>query len=234
MSKVTGILIGAAVGGAIGWFVGSVVVEIIHLKEYNPDDFEWEDLDEDPGNDDETNLGERIVTYQRPEKNDKKVVKNYTEAFKGDDQLKKLVEKYNGDAISPESLDIPSSEPFIEDEFDLPEEEEEKDIRIISVSEFANADGVEVVTLKYYNDDVVTDENDKPVDKPERILGDDALVSFGALSEDEDVVYVHNKLKKAMYEVVRTNKDYVAPAPARVRRRIVKKEDKVDGEEADS
>lgn len=243
MNTTAKILIGATIGAGVGWFVGAVIAEIIALKE-NPnweDDFEYEDLDEDPGNDDETNL-DGMKLMERPRSGgvmSKTIKKNYSEIFKKNPDLEALVKKYNGGEVASEETNGMTLDVVIEDEFETPEDTDHQPISIISLAEYANnEEGLEALTLNYYDDDVVTDEHDEPISHPEQILGEDALVSFGELSEDEDVVYVRNLPKKAMYEVVRTNKNYGAQLQKSRRlaaKAAMKKRDRIDsmGEEDD-
>lgn len=233
MNKAFAFLAGTLIGGGIGYFVGAIVAEVIAQKEWereHGDDFEYEDLDEDSGNDDETNLEkEEPVLFMGHNKNARPVgkVKSYTEYFnkQGKPELAALVAKYNqGDVVLEEPRY--GIEPDIQFEDDLEDPDVPGDIMIISKQDYANAEGFEAITLKYWEDDVVTDEHDNPIERPEDILGDDALVSFGELSEDEDVVYVRNETKRAVYEVVRTNKEYSAPVERLRRARRAVKEDR--------
>lgn len=205
MNKTLAMLIGAGVGGSLGWFVGSVVVEIIKLKEFPWEDYEYEDLDEDPGNDDETNEGKAPVKKSQR-------VKNYSEYFSkiGRPDIAELTMKYNEGKIEGESPSGITIEDGVEDEFEVPEDEVDSDFRIVSLAEFANSD-LECVTVSYYDDDVVTDANNVPIRNPEEIIGEEALLSFGVLSEDENTVYIHNTKKDVMYEVVRTNQNFGTP-----------------------
>lgn len=218
MKNLTTKLIGAAIGAGVGYFVGCVIADIIWLKE-NQDDFEYEDLDEDTGNDDDTNLEPKEpAVFMGHNKNAKPIgrVKNYTEYFnsQGKPELAALAARYEtGLPLTPdEEVNAAIDQ---EHEVSMHELDEDPDIppeiQVISMEEYANAEGFAAITLKYYEDDVVTDEHDTPIDRPEDILGDDALVSFGELSGDEDVVYVRNLPKRTVYEVIRTNKEYAAP-----------------------
>lgn len=218
-------LVGATIGAGIGYFVGSVVVEVIHMRE-DLSDVDYDDL-EYPHEEDETNLEMKepgLIMGQKRNQTKQTRIKNYTEYFnkQGKPELAALVAKYNNnelleDVAVQDTVPVPDFDPDEVDP-DIP-----TDPSIISVDEYVNASGYEVVTLKYYEDDVVTDEYDNPIDRPESFLGDDALISFGELSGDEDIVYVRNEAKHAMYEVVRTNKEYSVPVAKR--HRAVKKEE---------
>lgn len=234
------LLIGATIGAGLGYFVGSIIVEIIALKEHPEDELDYYDLEYPNTQDGGPEIDEEKKLFQRSEPMSKRRTRNYTQAFQGNPGLELLVKKYNGELELPD-LPIKNAPAREEEEIEgLHDPEEEDDdiqpISIISMAEFANAEGFECLTLKYYEDDVVTDEHDTPIDRPEEILGEDALVSFGELSGDEDTVYVRNLPKKAMYEVIRTGKNYSVQKVRRERREAVarmraaqKEED--DGEE---
>jgi len=224
MNTLTKQLIGAAIGGAIGYFIGGVVVEVIALQQLKKyENWDWDGVQE---------LTEEGPEEQGPLTMAKPKKRNYTKHFTGDDrpELAALVAKYNGDPIEEkvdhividESTGGEEEYAVLSDGFEIYDEDEiVSDIMVISLAEYAeNVPGYECMTLNYYDDDVVTDEHDNPINRPEQILGEEALVSFGELSDDEEVVYVRNIPRKAMYEVVKTNKLYAAP-PAPTRRELL-------------
>lgn len=252
-SKNLKILIGAGVGASIGYFIGAVIAEMIALKEWEAEhghDFEYEDLDEDPGNDDETNLDKKIYERTTTMPGANTTTKNYSAVFQNRPDIAELAAKYGGgesiahvtspvtdemiedaqlqtydhhEKTEDEAAADESVERFFNKEFDDEEDVDTPEIRIISMAEFANAESMPAVTLHYYDDEVVTDEHGNPIDRPEELVGDEALVSFGELSEDPDIVYVMNLPKKAVYEVVRTNKMYAAHMARRNRKTEVRK-----------
>lgn len=218
MNKVTTILVGAAVGAVVGHFVGSVIVEIIRIKERD-----YHDTEEFPQGDDleESRYDQfrDMETYVRQGKGPMKSKKltNYSKRYTGDvnrPDIADLVAKYNGEEEEKDPVEdntdvIEGRMVDDENEFETPEDEKEQDIAIISLDDYVGDEsGFDSVTLHYYEDDVVTDEQDNPIDRPEQIIGDDALVAFGYIDDDEDVVYVRNTPKKAIYEILRLNKEY--------------------------
>lgn len=61
-------------------------------------------------------------------------------------------------------------------------------------------DGYERISLTYYADGVLADEDNEPVDDIEEIVGD-GLEHFGEYEEDS--VFVRNDAKKCDYEILR-------------------------------
>lgn len=63
----------------------------------------------------------------------------------------------------------------------------------------------DVLQYKYYEDEVLTDEEGECVESPIQLVGSDALheLDMGA-----DKVYVHDKTQKTIYEIVRQNCPY--------------------------
>lgn len=243
------LLLGGVIGGGVGWFVGCVIVDIIKLQQepYEGDYYSEEYPDTREG-------GPETPIMMKGTTMPKKQPKNYTEIFEQRPDLKELIEHYNPSAIVDGAVVIagggggavvnaPARE---EEEYeglhdDLSDDEEEEDsdtplVQIISSDDFINSEGLEVVTLRYYDDEVVTDRHGNVVKDPEDILGDEALLSFGILSGDEDKVYVRNLEKKAVYEVIRTNREYSVQKARQDRKRDLtnrlKKEDG-NGEEHD-
>lgn len=81
---------------------------------------------------------------------------------------------------------------------------------VISPDSFGELD-YEQISLNYWSDKYLTDENDEIIDNPVNILGDKALSSFG----DDDVVYVRNDELRVDYEVCLDHRkfaDYYAKA----------------------
>jgi hypothetical protein len=262
MNTLTKQIIGAIIGAAAGLFVAQVVVDYIeYVNEPLEEPEDWLDGDEE-----DFEPGEEKKVMFKHDKNAKigkvkKVTKNYTQYFsqQGRPDLAALAAKYNG-----EELEVPTTtqdeiggiaRPLEEGEFEYPNSIDEEEFEIdpnepsdengpivITMEEYAEDDEHVKVTIHYYDvDDIVADEYDNPIDRPEKILGDDALVSFGEMSNDEDVVYVRNNDKNAMYEVVRLNKAFSSVAAgtrrANARRQALSKrveKEEEDGEEQDT
>lgn len=239
-SKFVTLGIGALVGGSIGYFVGSVIQAYIRLKEES-EGMPYHESDEMPEGD------EPVEETQGNRGSKKKIMKtgkirkgkeDYTAFF--DPQVKESLEilaaKYNSGIVQQEETQEDGNE-WVEESAP----KAKTGISIISLAEFANSDtGYDQVTLNYYTDDVVTDENDEPVMDVTKVIGEDALVSFGLNSQDPDVVYVRNDELKGEYEIVRLDKSYspVVEEQPKLKRRVAKKKagnkEEGDGEEADS
>lgn len=71
---------------------------------------------------------------------------------------------------------------------------------VISPDDFGELDGYERISLTYYADGVLADEDNEPVDDIEEIVGD-GLEHFGEYEEDS--VFVRNDAKKCDYEILR-------------------------------
>lgn len=231
MNRKVSIAIGALTGAGLGWFIGAVIVDYIALKkeeEANENYCDYDVEDETPELEEKVLNGNRKTIKKEPRAR----VKNYAEYFTKHDRpdLARLAAKYNGGEVAEPSVEMDESDESDSFEEEI-EVEDDKDPKVITLAEFANAEGYQTLTLNYYDDDVVTDEHDVPIDRPEQLLGDDALVSFGEGSEDEDVVYVRNEAKKAMYEVVRLNKEYSVPGGVSARKSRPTNQKKVEEEE---
>lgn len=104
-------------------------------------------------------------------------------------------------------------------------------IQIISLEEYVEGgQSQEKRDLTYYEaDDTLADEDEKIIADPDALIGSDALVSFGKLSTDPDIVYVRNTQVGEDYEVTRLQQAYaevvlgIVPEKPKARTKKVKK-----------
>lgn len=79
---------------------------------------------------------------------------------------------------------------------------------VISPDEFGDQDGYEEISLTYYTDGVVTDDNDRAMDDDEieETIGKDSLTHFGEYEDDS--VFVRNDRLKVDYEILMDPRTY--------------------------
>lgn len=77
---------------------------------------------------------------------------------------------------------------------------------VISPEEFGELDGYSEITLTYYSDGTLTDENDELIDDPEEIVGSDFHNHFGEYEEDS--VHVRNDKLRCDYEILFDQRPY--------------------------
>ena len=89
----------------------------------------------------------------------------------------------------------------------IPEEEKkEEEIEdmggpyVISPDDFDEHDDYEVVSLVYYSDKVLTDEDDNVIEDVEGMVGEESLNHFGEYEDDS--VFVRNDERKTDYEIL--------------------------------
>lgn len=78
---------------------------------------------------------------------------------------------------------------------------------VISPDEFNTRDGYEAISLIYYADKVLADDNDELVDIVE-VVGEDALTHFGEYEADS--VFVRNMLLRCDYEILLDERTYAS------------------------
>ena len=71
---------------------------------------------------------------------------------------------------------------------------------VIRPDEFGELDDYETISLTYYADKVLTDENDEPIDDVDDIVGLDSLETFGEYEDDS--VFVRNDRMRVDYEIL--------------------------------
>lgn len=79
---------------------------------------------------------------------------------------------------------------------------------IISPEEFGDQDEYDEISLTYYSDGTVTDDNDRAMseDEVEETIGKESLTHFGEYEDDS--VFVRNDRLKADYEVLMDQRSY--------------------------
>lgn len=85
---------------------------------------------------------------------------------------------------------------------------------VISPDEFGEIDAYEKISLSYYNDQILADEDDVMVEDIENTIGCDSLNHFGEYEDDS--VFVRNNRLKCDYEILidhRNFSDVVANKP---------------------
>ena len=80
--------------------------------------------------------------------------------------------------------------------------DETKNIHIIPGHEFGATDNI-TITLWYWTDGTVTNDNKKIIGNVEDCIGDDFMAHFGDDENDPDAVYVRNDVQKIDYEILK-------------------------------
>lgn len=206
------ILVGALIGGVAGYIVGDFIVskwmtedeyEVIEVKEEVVEEVVEEEKPKDPDR-------PKMRVKNRPPILTRDYTKNFTKKEKGD--LKTLASKYK----KPEAKEveerlnnaIEEGERIRDSGVDLDEP------HVISEQEFNERpevqNGYSKSVLHYYDvDDVLTDEGDEPLLRPEKMIGTEALTAFGQYEDaDPDIVYVYNPKTMDLYEIIRRHQSY--------------------------
>lgn len=77
---------------------------------------------------------------------------------------------------------------------------------IISPAEFGGLDDYDTISLTYYADGVLTDDNDEPIEDIEKIVGTESLKHFGEYEDDS--VFVRNDELKCDYEILLDTRNF--------------------------
>lgn len=77
---------------------------------------------------------------------------------------------------------------------------------VITPEEFGEYDDYEKITLFFYADQILADDNDVAIRNVDEIVGVDSLTHFGEY--DDDAVYVRDDRKKLDYEILRSLRRY--------------------------
>lgn len=77
---------------------------------------------------------------------------------------------------------------------------------VIAPEELGEVDNYEVISLTYYSDEVLTDDNDDIIEDVEDVVGTDALSSFG--DYEDDSVFVRNDRLQCDFEILADERAY--------------------------
>lgn len=77
---------------------------------------------------------------------------------------------------------------------------------VITPEEFGEYDDYEKITLFFYADQILADDNDVAIRNIDEIVGVDSLTHFGEY--DDDAVYVRDDRKKLDYEILKSLRKY--------------------------
>ena len=77
---------------------------------------------------------------------------------------------------------------------------------VISPEEFGEFEDYERISLSYYADQVLADEDDEKVDDVDNVVGLESLTHFGEFEDDS--VFVRNDRLKCDYEILLDQRTY--------------------------
>ena len=80
------------------------------------------------------------------------------------------------------------------------------DPEVIPPDEFGDIEEYDHEYLTYYNDGVLTDDKDIPIDDVDAVVGLESLDRFGEW--EDDIVHVRNDRLKTYYEITQDERDY--------------------------
>lgn len=71
---------------------------------------------------------------------------------------------------------------------------------VITPVQFGDHEEYDLITLTYYSNGVLTDENDEVIEDVDEVVGTDSLTHFGEYEDDS--VFVRNDIRRCDYEVL--------------------------------
>lgn len=83
---------------------------------------------------------------------------------------------------------------------------DEGTIFVIEPEEFGEIDDYETISLTYYSDGVLTDDDNQPIEDIDEIVGEESLEHFGEYEDDS--VFVRNTKRKCDYEILMDYRAY--------------------------
>lgn len=78
---------------------------------------------------------------------------------------------------------------------------------VITPEEFGDIDDYDNISLTYYADQILADDNDELIENVEDVVGFESLNSFGEYEDDS--VFVRNDILKCDYEILLDHRKYI-------------------------
>lgn len=176
-----GFIIGAASGATVAWYL---------LKD------KYETLAQE-----EIDSVKEVFARREQEMKDETVKRNVAEGIKDSDRtkpdLKEYAEQLKKNGYTRYS-DLSADDGGVSDKQTKP--------YVIPPEQFGDNEEHEQISLTYYADGVLADENDEVIEDVEDAVGIDSLNHFGEY--DDDSVFVRNDARKCDYEILLDQRTY--------------------------
>lgn len=78
---------------------------------------------------------------------------------------------------------------------------------VINPDQFGEREEYEVISIFYYADKILADDNDELIEDVDGLVGSDSLLTFGQY--DDDAVFVRNERLQTDFEILRSEKKYL-------------------------
>lgn len=182
MLFVTAFIIGAGVGSAVTW-------KLIKDK--------YEQLAQE-----EIDSVKEIFSRRESDAAGKTVAQNLTEELKSSTKEKPDIKEYAAELRKNGYTNYSDIQPT-----DKEEEEMSTDKPYVIMPEaFMEYEEYDHISLTYYANNVLTDENDEIIEDVEETVGEESLSHFGEYEDDS--VYVRNDARKCDYEILLDQRNY--------------------------
>ena len=176
-----GFIIGAASGATVAWYL---------LKD------KYETLAQE-----EIDSVKEVFARREQEMKDETVKRNVAEGIKDSDRtkpdLKEYAEQLKKNGYTRYS-DLSADDEGVSDKQTKP--------YVIPPEQFGDDENYDQISLTYYADGVLADENDEVIEDVEDAVGIDSLNHFGVYEDDS--VFVRNDARKCDYEILLDQRTY--------------------------
>lgn len=176
-----GFIIGAASGATVAWYL---------LKD------KYETLAQE-----EIDSVKEVFARREQEMKDETVKRNVAEGIKDSDRtkpdLKEYAEQLKKNGYTRYS-DLSADDEGVSDKQTKP--------YVIPPEQFRDDENYDQISLTYYADGVLADENDEVIDDVEETVGIESLNHFGEYEDDS--VFVRNDTRKCDYEILLDQRTY--------------------------
>lgn len=156
---------------------------------------------------------ENVEDYDEEVQDAIKALKDYSPENPAEENPEKQSEIEKAEVVESIQKNVFDTVPENEAEFDYQAEHDKrihgKPFIVTQEQFFENELEHEQITITYFEgDDVLSDEQDKPVENVDKIVGNDNLDKFGYGSNDPNVVYVRNDDLHLDFEIIHSDGKY--------------------------
>ncbi len=144
-----------------------------------------------------------IVMKKHYEEISKQEIESVKEVYAKKKEMEELdVDRKVAEKLIENNYYVTETNESVENSVDTEDEDTTDKPYLIRRDEVGDTDYI-TITLWYWTDGIVTNDNKKIIGNVDELIGDDFMAHFGDDEDDPDTVYVRNDVQKIDYEILK-------------------------------